>query len=125
MACSQQDSELNIFGSGFSNYGHWGKLERFGGWEDVDGLAPDGWIWKVESLHPTRDARITTFVTHNVLMGVMSAIYNFKLPWGAKVSGSTFEAVKDFLMNPETSTEFDAESADEVMQIAAYGRLTF
>ncbi|MFF4557146.1 hypothetical protein [Streptomyces sp. NPDC001422] len=121
----QQLTELNIFGSGFSNYGHWRKLERFGKWEDIDGEAPDGWIWKVESLHPSRDAKITTFVTHHVLMGVMSAIYNHKLPWGVKVSKATFEAVKDFLTNPENSTEFDADSADEVMQIAAYGRLTF
>ncbi|MFF9649701.1 hypothetical protein [Streptomyces sp. NPDC014622] len=83
-----QLSERVIFGSGFFDYPWWRELERVGGWEDTaEGEAPDGWLYRVEAVHPQLDdSSVTTHVSHSVLMGVMGAIYNFKLQWGAKVS---------------------------------------
>lgn len=119
---SQQDTYDHIFGSCFDMYGWWGAVRPE--WDQRE-RAPHGW----SVLVPVRDADRdgdnkwrTTMVTHSVLMGAIRRIADGSVH--KYVPSEAKDACKDFLQDPE-SADFDADSADVVMQVACLNEVAF
>lgn len=115
---SQQDSYLHIFGSGFDMYDWWGQIRPE--WDQRED-APHGW----SVLVPHQDGNNAwrrTLVTHSVLLSAMRRIADGRV--NRYVTDSAKQACRDFLRDPEDA-DFDANTADEVMQVACLNEIIF
>jgi hypothetical protein len=115
---TQQDTYDHIFGSSFDIYDWWGPVRP--DW-DQRKEAPHGW----SVLVPVRDGETNgwrkVLVTHSVILGAMRKVAKGDVKY---TSPAAIEACKDFLKDPDDA-DFDANTADEVMQIATLGELVY
>ncbi|MFJ8699478.1 hypothetical protein [Streptomyces ardesiacus] len=114
---TQQDTYDHIFGSGFDMYGWWGIIRPE--WDQRE-PAPHGWsvLVSVETGdHVWRDI----LVTHSVILSAMRKLATGDVKYA---TDSVAEACRDFLNDPEDA-DFDAGTADEVMQMATLGEVVY
>lgn len=114
-----QDTETHIMGAGATAYSWY--LDSEWNYEYDDDLnAPDNWERTYQMEDPEKDGAITVTVNHDVLMITMRKIANSE----GSTSRTCIEQCKRFLADPEDA-DFDADSADEVLQVLAYGRVVY
>lgn len=122
MLATQQDSEIHIMGSGcVEAYSWYVRAQRnfvYGGDEFT---APDGWSYDLtmESGESTPDK--TVIVDHDKIVDAMRLIADGNVH---NVSTECERACTAFLHDPEDA-DFDACSADEVLQVLAYGEVVY
>ncbi|MGW2710740.1 hypothetical protein HKX69_05915 [Streptomyces argyrophyllae] len=114
---AQQDTYDHIFGSSFNMYGWWGPIRP--DW-DQRYDAPHGWsvlvpVW--DGKHRLR----TVLVTHSVILAAMRKIAKGSAKYTTR---EVVQACQDFLHDPEDA-DFDANTADEVMQVATLGEVVY
>lgn len=118
-------SEIAIFGSGALTYSWWQGWERAFPWElDEHDEPPAHWAYKITAEDPMGDGTITAFVTHWSLIGAMNAIAHPHEPWGVDAGPAALHECRAFLFDPDHA-DFDANTADIVLQVAVYGEAHF
>jgi hypothetical protein len=118
MKATEQDTFDHIFGTGFDTYSWWGQVRT--DW-DMRNAAPDGWTAYVPVEDGDTGEWKTVLVTHSLILGAMQKIAAGDVKY---TSLSAIEASRDFLKDPELS-DFDANTADEVMQLVTLGELIY
>lgn len=115
---TQQDTYDHIFGSGFDLYNWWGPVRPE--WDQRE-PAPHGW----SVLVPVEDGETgklrNVLVTHSVILAAMRKLATGDVKYASR---SAAEACRDFLNDPEDA-DFDAGTADEVMQVATLGQVIY
>lgn len=118
-------SEGAIFGSGALTYPHWIAWERAFPWVlDDQENPPENWAYKITAQNRCGEEPVTAFVTHASLMASMHAIMHPTEPWGVEAGLTTRLECRAFLYDPEQA-DFDADTADEVLQVAVFGGVFF
>lgn len=126
-----QGSYDSIFGSGATGYGWW---EEFSPMHPVtkDGAVPSYWGYRVkfedaDDEGPVQEAE----VYHQTLLDVMEKIANGEFddrdemaPGRTAISETAKAECIVFLADPD-SADFDADTADQVLQCIAYGGVVF
>lgn len=131
---TQQQTEEVIFGAGADVYEWWRaplRAEAFQMQFDyAEGrVAPDGWVFLVHVENPDGEGTVAVQITHHVLITTLERVANEA--WGPLRVGRTapsLEArrnVQAFLADPEGSTDIDADTADQVLQVAALGGVVY
>lgn len=85
---------------------------------------PDGWAYVIKAENPLADGSIEAVVNHWSLIGAMNAIANPHEPWGVDAGPSAMRESRAFLFDPGHA-DFDAGTADCVLQVAVYGGVYF
>jgi hypothetical protein len=114
---TQQDTADRFFGAGADVYSWWRGMD--GSW-DFREEAPDGWSMTVKIDNPDGPGQRSVMVTHSVLMGAVRRIAQGTV----KAGPECVENCKRFLRDPD-STDFDAGSADQVLQVATIGSVAY
>lgn len=114
-----QDTETHIMGAGATQYGWYlGSDWNYEYGDDLD--APDDWERTYEMEDPESEGTIIVTVNHDALMITIRKIASGE----GGTNRTCIEECKRFLADPEDA-DFDAYSADEVLQVLAYGRVVF
>jgi hypothetical protein len=110
-----------FIGSGALSYPWWGGVSAECGIDD-NGDAHEGWTMEVVCGAPDdeKDLRVVTF-SAPVIFVALSACARGDLE---SVSQELSDECALFILRPEC-TDFDAASADSVLQVAAFGEVIF
>jgi len=126
-----QESHDAIFASGaFSAYGWWLDLESMH-MNTIDGMVPSYWGYRLTGEGPEEDdAPVSVEIWHTTLTGIMRRIADGDfggeadlVPPTRCVGSKTAEECANFLAGRET--DFDADTADQVLQALVYGGVVF
>jgi hypothetical protein len=124
---TQQDTWDHIFGAGAASYDWWASIRAEGeGW-DFTYPAPDGWGAVVEVDDPEAKGTRKIIVNHKLLMGAIRAIAFRKIVTAHSAQQPTAQCVtecRNFLFDRD-ATDFDAATADEVLQVATLGAVHY
>ncbi|MFF8629700.1 hypothetical protein [Streptomyces werraensis] len=115
---TQQDTYDHIFGSSFDIYNWWGQIRPE--WDQRE-PAPHGWSVVVPFEHGDTGEWRKALVTHSMILSAMRRLAKGDVKYA---SDSVAEACRDFLADPEDA-DFDAATADEVMQIVTLGEVVY
>ncbi|MDX3206084.1 hypothetical protein [Streptomyces scabiei] len=116
-----QDTYDHIFGASFDMWSWWGVVRSE--W-DQRGGAPDFWNVIVPIDDPYKDGpALEMVVTHNILLGAMRRIVDGRV--SKYVSQYTYQECVSFLKDGPEHADFDADSADQVMQVATLGEVVY
>ncbi|MFF1450185.1 hypothetical protein ACFVYF_18900 [Streptomyces sp. NPDC058274] len=115
---TQQDTYDHIFGSSFDIYNWWGPVRPE--W-DQRKEAPHGWSVLVPYEDGDTGEWKKALITHSVILGAMRRLAKGDVKYA---SDSVARECRAFLKDPEDA-DFDANTADEVMQIATLGELVY
>lgn len=132
--CTQQQTEEAIFGAGADMYEWWRaplRGEAFQMQFDyMEGrVAPDGWAYLVFVDNPDAGGTVVARIAHHQVMNALRSAAN--PDWRPDLRGRTSpgeetrENVRAFLKDPEGSTDIDANTADEVLQVAVLGGVVY
>jgi hypothetical protein len=84
--------------------------------------APDGWEWVVVVENPNDDGNLTVTLDHEKVLAAVRRIAEF----GVKhVSDKCIEQCRRLLSADWDDTDFDADLADQVLQVAALGECPY
>ncbi|MDH6123829.1 MULTISPECIES: hypothetical protein [unclassified Kitasatospora] len=122
-AATQQDTWDAIFGSGCTGYSWWrGVAASFDMRED----APEGWSAVVRVDNPDGPGVLEFTVTHKDLMRAARKIASGKTEW-PQYQGPGKETVREArnLVFNVDDADLDADSADQVPQVATLGRVIY
>jgi hypothetical protein len=118
---SAQNIEDTFFGSGFDMYSWWESVSL------KSRVIQDGeaitWEWEVTGENPNEDGSITKVITPDVMLDVIGRIHmsGNAMPY---VSPYTIAECGNFLYGFEP-VDFDADTADQVMQVAVFGAVHY
>lgn len=115
----EAETQTQILGSGFDAYPWWIRLES-------KTEQAEGWVCEVECLDETEKSTLVKSVDHASLIRVMRLIADGGGEGvGQKTRRECRELLADNGIRYEEVAGFDAESADEVMQVAVLGKVVF
>lgn len=113
-----QDTADHFFGAAIDHYSWWSHFE--GSW-DFRESAPDDWSMTVRIDNPNGPGKLTRIVTHSMLMGAVRTILRGD---GKYVSDATRQECRNFMFD-RGATDFDADTADQVVQMAVLGEVVY
>jgi hypothetical protein len=113
---SPQDTEMMIFGSGFSAYQHWGSLTPM-----FAHPVPDDWEWLVEYWEINDESWKVATVTHEIVMRSVQLIAK------GDVLGTPGYTVMQcrLLMFDSEEADLDSNDVDVVLQLAIFGEIRY
>lgn len=114
---TQQDTYDHIFGAGFDYLSWWGPIRP--GWDQRE-EAPHGWYVIVPVLDGDNQWK-KVLVTHSMILSAMRKLAEGDVKYA---TASVAEGCRDFLNDP-SDADFDASTADEVMQIVTLGEVVY
>jgi len=119
---TQQQSEYIIMQSGALEYPWWMGVERSHDYAPEWPFdAPDGWRWALEIVDPDDETKEKwVSVQHGDLVNAARKVA-FQL---VKATPELWKQARLFLFKPEEA-DFDAEIADELLQIAVFGHSVY
>ncbi|MFF3416803.1 hypothetical protein ACFYW9_19200 [Streptomyces sp. NPDC002698] len=117
MTPTQQDTYDHIFGSSFDIHSWWGPVRP--DWDRRED-APHGWHVMVPVLDGDSDWR-NVMVTHSMILGAMGRLAEGDVKYA---TDSVELECREFLKDPENA-DFDAATADEVMQMVTLGEIVY
>ena len=116
-----QQTASMFFGAGATSYAWWEITEAYGAF-DVD--EPDDWSVVMIAWHDVDNGEMAAqmTVTHDTIVVALDNIRRQGSDLG--VSTTAWQEAALFLEAPDEA-DFDANSADEVLQVAVIGRVMF
>lgn len=130
MAAKPADTALSIFGACAQDYDWYAAVKSdFEHGDDFD--APDDWSYTVTMYNdadaPSMSDVTTVRINHTVIMRTARKIVNRgydTLPDYARPSNACREACKALIFDVD-SADFDADTADQVLQLAVLGEVRY
>lgn len=126
MEPTQADTEMMIFGAGAEVYSWWVKIAA--DFEhDADVHAPDGWTYRVWHMSADEEETVgPVVIDHETIMQAMRTIVDtMPLGYSTECFKNCARIVYAQTADDFDAVDFDAGTADEVLQVAVYGKVIF
>ncbi|WP_331761024.1 hypothetical protein OG225_43135 (plasmid) [Nocardia sp. NBC_01377] len=115
----QQTEDAIFSGCIPREYLWWKNFHR--DWEYSDGTgAPDDWVWIVTADHSTLDTLVSCEIRHADIIEAAREIASGQV----EAARCVREQARALLHTPE-DTDIDSIVADDILQVAVYGRIVF
>ncbi|MCX4687324.1 hypothetical protein OG401_23980 [Kitasatospora purpeofusca] len=121
---TQADVWDHIIGAHGLSWDWWSECRGTDGW-DYQGDAPDGWGMAVKLDNPNADGRLSFTLDARVIMRAIRKIANKGVdgPSHAQPSDACVRECRALIFKGDA--DFDAATADEVLQVAVLGRIVY
>lgn len=115
-----QDTEMHFIGSGAMGYGWWEEMQST---FDLLDPIPDNWEFRGRAGYPEDFTEHVVVLNHATILKAIRKIARKGSELG--VSPVTISECLDWIFKGPDACDFDAGMADEVMQIVAFGVVTY